>query len=182
MADVSERELEDWVCLNIEEVCGQGYVHLGRQVHLVSGGIADVMAVRWHPETPDIIDLCIVELKADTIDGSAVVQLLTYMGAVQAYGRVVRRMLGGARLLVRGVVAAPFITDAALYAVRASPHVSYTSLTGYRVEDTDSAPSIYALSDYDALVAPEPVSQMATLKLCKRISRVVQRQCCKVDV
>lgn len=83
---VSEKELEDWVCDNIKLFTEDDDVELiGRQIKLPSGGILDVLAASWDPwsETAGQLNLTIIELKADQVCGKAVTQLLSYMGAVQ---------------------------------------------------------------------------------------------------
>jgi hypothetical protein len=130
---VTEKEIEDWVCDNISEFMGgDDAALLGRQIHLSDGGILDVLALHVHEDyewvpgedQPTIINrptLSVIELKAQRIDASALAQVLGYMGTISDE-------LGAAdddnrrakipNLRVRGILSAPEITTEAMHALR----------------------------------------------------------------
>ncbi len=130
MIEVTEKQLEDWVCVNLGRVVGHEDTALvGRQMQLVSGGVLDVLAARYGiPDWGDtpVWTITIIELKRDTVDDHAVAQLLGYMGALD-------EMIGFARdyevyPCIEGIVAAPKITTSAEYALRGATRIRYACL------------------------------------------------------
>jgi len=80
-----EKDLEDWVCNNIESVAGKGTFVIGRQMRLANGGVLDVLAGahrRYGDGGGSFLEIVVIEIKKDRIETSAVTQLLSYMGAL----------------------------------------------------------------------------------------------------
>ncbi len=125
----TERELEDWVCANIETALDRKNARvIGRQVRLPHGGILDVLAL--FPVGTDHLALAVIELKAGPVGRDAVAQLLSYMGALEE----VTRGLAGAMTCpyteLWGFVAGPSLTtDAGLCLKALTGSVRFMQLT-----------------------------------------------------
>lgn len=131
---VAERELEDWVCDNPEQLLPCVDVRVvGRQMTLPSGRRLDVLLASNDPPFNDFI-LTVVELKSGPVDESTVAQLLGYMGEVWSLRSYWQSEVSRGRVYVHGLVAGPGITDYARYVVEGCTYVGYRELVvGVRV-------------------------------------------------
>jgi RecB family endonuclease NucS len=109
---ISEKDFEDWVVEHIGLFLGDERARvLCRQVRLPDGGIMDVLATV--PDTPSGAVIYLIELKRDTINEAALTQLLAYKGVFETYVLDGSERPGETWYTVRGIVAAPAITEQA---------------------------------------------------------------------
>lgn len=134
---ILEKRFEDWICDNIGKVAG-GYSRLvGRQITLPNGGILDVLAVSEEPDSNGEMRpvFSIIEVKKEVIDAAAVQQVLTYMGAFRLalragwlMWRQETKQWGAEDPEIRGVLAAPSISNEAAWMIGGCEVLNYVNL------------------------------------------------------
>lgn len=115
-----EKELEDWICENIERVADHSDAELvGRQIWTPHGGRLDVLAARPGRDT-DLWEWVVIEVKREEADLSALNQLMRYMGSVVHADTIIRwspwvswreYAVKGKSPTVSGILAAPSFSD-----------------------------------------------------------------------
>lgn len=126
--DYTEKDLEDWVCENIDQVVrpdSEGRTRLvGRQMEVPGGGILDVLTITVAPmdhyRYKSQAYFTVIELKREKVDEAAVAQALRYRGSLD---EVVPDLMSsyhdrGCHVWSEALVAAPHITSNAALAVQ----------------------------------------------------------------
>lgn len=79
MAEIYERDIEDWICDNLPAVLRHDDAQMvGRQLRTSSGGILDVIAATPNGEGQSVLH--VIEVKRGRVSSSALAQVLGYMG------------------------------------------------------------------------------------------------------
>lgn len=104
-----ESDIEDYLVNNLQEVFGDHYKFISRQVN-IGVGIVDILMFDMTTDS-----LVVVEVKKDSVKEADVAQVMRYVQGVKDY-------LGESedfnKYGVRGILAAPGITDAAASSLR----------------------------------------------------------------
>lgn len=186
MPQFLERDLEDWVCENLDIVTGDPDARLvARQLVLPYGGRLDALALI---RDGDWVRWVVIEVKRGEVRRRDVSQLLEYMGCIDEvqsamdWGRLFPRynkLTGGLALIpIDGVMVAPSMRDDAHRAVTAVPNVSFFQL--------DPASGEWDNGEYVPFGPSDEYAHRATQNLYRRtraaIAELVLRDPCRPEL
>jgi len=105
----SEKELEDFICNDIEEnkicpVAGTSVDLFERQLNLGAYGVADIVkiSIEW-----DHIDVTVLEVKKETITSDAIIQTVRYMEGLKHFIGEYFADMQDQEIFIYGEIAAP---------------------------------------------------------------------------
>lgn len=136
----SEQDLEDWAELNIREVLGldeECVADVWRQFMLPTGRIVDLLVCHEVPATekdPPLVVFNVVELKAVTVDGRALAQLVDYLATLRdGFGSFIEQHKEidpstPKKFVLAGTLAGPDATEEVLRAVRYIRNVDFRAV------------------------------------------------------